>query len=69
VFRNPVSLQAGIGSAVGISGVLLYSLTKQHYEELEKIQSQEANQGKRGARRVPAKKIPVKATSRKRRGM
>eukprot|EP00591_Stephanopyxis_turris_P012506 CAMPEP_0195520062 /NCGR_PEP_ID=MMETSP0794_2-20130614/16019_1 /TAXON_ID=515487 /ORGANISM="Stephanopyxis turris, Strain CCMP 815" /LENGTH=393 /DNA_ID=CAMNT_0040649333 /DNA_START=150 /DNA_END=1331 /DNA_ORIENTATION=+ len=35
VFRNPVSVQAGIGSAIGISGVLLYSLTKQHYEKLE----------------------------------
>ena len=39
VFRNPVSLQAGIGSGVGISGVLLYSLTKQYYE---KIEAQEA---------------------------
>lgn len=38
VFRNQISLQAGIGSAVGISGVLLYSLTKQHYEKLEKEQ-------------------------------
>lgn len=35
VFRNPISMQAGIGSAVGISGVLLYSLTKQYYESLE----------------------------------
>ena len=35
VFRNPVSLQAGIGSAIGILGVLLYSLTKQHYEKQE----------------------------------
>lgn len=35
VFRNPISVQAGIGSAIGISGVLLYSLTKQHYEQLE----------------------------------
>jgi len=35
VFRNPVTVQAGIGSAVGISGVLLYSLTKQYYEALE----------------------------------
>lgn len=26
VFRNPISLHAGIDSAVGISGVLLYSL-------------------------------------------
>jgi solute carrier family 35 protein E1 len=35
VFRNPISLQAGIGSGVGIAGVLLYSLTKQYYESLE----------------------------------
>ena len=35
VFRNPVSLQAGIGAGIGISGVLLYSLTKQYYEKLE----------------------------------
>lgn len=35
VFRNPISLQAGIGSAIGIAGVLLYSLTKQHYERIE----------------------------------
>lgn len=40
VFRNPVSLQAGIGSAVGISGVLLYSLTKQYYERLEATPSE-----------------------------
>ena len=36
VFRNPISVQAAIGSAIGIGGVLLYSLTKQHYEEIEK---------------------------------
>ena len=35
VFRNEISLQAGIGSAVGIGGVLVYSLTKQYYEKLE----------------------------------
>ena len=35
VFRNPISLQAAIGSTVGITGVLVYSLTKQHYEALE----------------------------------
>mmetsp|Transcript_2111 Transcript_2111/g.3870 ORF Transcript_2111/g.3870 Transcript_2111/m.3870 type:complete len:459 (+) Transcript_2111:88-1464(+) len=40
VFRNPVSLQAGIGSAIGISGVLLYSLTKQYYENLERMQQE-----------------------------
>lgn len=39
VFRNQVSLQAGIGSAIGISGVLLYSLTKQYYEKLEALES------------------------------
>lgn len=33
VFRNPISLQAGVGSAIGIAGVLLYSLTKQYYEK------------------------------------
>lgn len=35
VFRNQITLQAGIGSAIGIGGVLLYSLTKQHYERLD----------------------------------
>ena len=35
-FRNPVSLQAAIGSAIGIGGVLLYSLAKEHYEKLER---------------------------------
>lgn len=53
VFRNPVSLQAGIGSAIGISGVLLYSLTKQYYEALEAKEAEESAQkgkgkGKRG---------------------
>lgn len=41
VFRNPISVQAAIGSVIGIGGVLLYSLTKQHYEELEKKQLEE----------------------------
>ena len=35
VFKNPVSVQAMIGSGVGIAGVLVYSLTKQHYEAVE----------------------------------
>lgn len=35
VFRNPVTLQAAIGSGIGISGVLLYSLAKTHYEKLD----------------------------------
>jgi solute carrier family 35, member E1 len=34
VFRNEITTQAAIGSAIGIGGVLLYSLTKQHYEKL-----------------------------------
>jgi len=44
VFQNPISLQAAIGSGVGIGGVLLYSLTKQHYERLEqkKLEEKEA---------------------------
>ena len=41
VFRNPISVQAAIGSAIGIGGVLLYSLTKQYYEELERKKSEE----------------------------
>jgi solute carrier family 35 protein E1 len=36
VFRNPITVQAAIGSVIGIGGVLLYSLTKQYYEDLEK---------------------------------
>mmetsp|Transcript_6687 Transcript_6687/g.8749 ORF Transcript_6687/g.8749 Transcript_6687/m.8749 type:complete len:417 (+) Transcript_6687:335-1585(+) len=42
VFRNPISPKAAIGSAVGISGVLLYSLTKQYYEKLEAIEAEAA---------------------------
>ena len=36
VFRNPITPAAAIGSAVGVAGVLLYSLTKQHYDNLDK---------------------------------
>jgi solute carrier family 35 protein E1 len=32
-FGNHISLQAGIGSAVGLSGVLLYSIATQNYEK------------------------------------
>ena len=35
VFRNELSSATKIGSAVGIGGVLLYSLTKMHYDERE----------------------------------
>ena len=31
VFRTPVSLQTAVGSAIGIGGVFLYSMMKQHY--------------------------------------
>lgn len=41
VFNNPISVQAAIGSVIGIGGVLLYSLTKQHYEELDKKRLEE----------------------------
>lgn len=33
VFRNVITTQAAVGSAIGMSGVLLYSLTKQYYEK------------------------------------
>ena len=39
VFGNEITVQAGIGSGIGISGVLLYSLTKQYYESLEAKQA------------------------------
>lgn len=48
VFRNQISLQAGIGSAIGISGVLLYSLTKQYYEKLEKEKEAKSKQNRWG---------------------
>jgi solute carrier family 35 protein E1 len=57
VFRNQISLQAAIGSAVGISGVLLYSLTKQYYEKLEKEQNNKENKplvGKATNRKEPS---------------
>jgi solute carrier family 35 protein E1 len=57
VFRNPVTVQARIGSAVGISGVLLYSLTKQYYENLENLEIAEAARGKKG--RKPRKAKPA----------
>lgn len=40
VFHNPVSTQAAIGSAVGIGGVLVYSLTKQYYEKQEAMEKE-----------------------------
>ena len=46
VFHNPASLQAAIESGIGISGVLLYSLTKQCYEALEKKELEAAKQKK-----------------------
>lgn len=58
VFRNPISLQAGIGSGVGIFGVLLYSLTKQYYESLE--QKEEVKGKKLGAIKRTVKNKIVK---------
>jgi solute carrier family 35 protein E1 len=48
VFRNPVSLQAGIGSSIGISGVLLYSLVKQRYEAIEAAETAALNKKNKG---------------------
>mmetsp|Transcript_13644 Transcript_13644/g.21091 ORF Transcript_13644/g.21091 Transcript_13644/m.21091 type:complete len:389 (-) Transcript_13644:207-1373(-) len=47
VFHNPISLQAALGSAVGISGVLLYSLTKQYYEKVEAEEVEEKGKKRR----------------------
>lgn len=33
VFRNTITTQSVIGSAIGLTGVLLYSVTKQYYEQ------------------------------------
>ena len=48
VFRNQISFQAALGSGVGISGVLLYSLTKQYYDTLEVTQKQQQGTKKGG---------------------
>lgn len=48
VFRNEITLQAGIGSAVGIFGVLLYSLTKQYYENLAKQEAASSKGSRKG---------------------
>lgn len=48
VFRNPVSLQAGIGSSIGISGVLLYSLVKQRFEAIEAAEAASMNKKNKG---------------------
>lgn len=66
VFKNKISLQAGIGSAIGISGVLLYSLTKQHYEALEKAKAEKEKASKRSSKGGALKvKAPVGRRSRK----
>ncbi|KAL3924125.1 MAG: hypothetical protein SGARI_006092 [Bacillariaceae sp.] len=56
VFRNPISLQAGIGSGVGIAGVLLYSLTKQYYETLEATGRKKSI----SKAKISAKKVSIK---------
>lgn len=65
VFRNPVSLQAGIGSFIGISGVLLYSLTKQHYEQLEAAAAAQEGKGGRNKRAVANNKNKKQAGNKK----
>jgi solute carrier family 35 protein E1 len=42
VFQNSISVQAAIGSAIGIGGVLLYSITKDYYEKVIKLQEASA---------------------------
>jgi solute carrier family 35, member E1 len=61
VFRNPISFQVGIGAAVGVAGVLLYSLTKQYYESKESSTvSRMASKAK-----VAVSKVAVTKASRK----
>jgi solute carrier family 35, member E1 len=43
VFRNHFTTQTAIGSAIGIAGVLLYSITKNHYEKLSTKVSEQAS--------------------------
>lgn len=52
VFRNPITVQAGIGSGVGIGGVLLYSLTKQYYEKQEAAELAAIKSSKKGWKRL-----------------
>mmetsp|Transcript_117412 Transcript_117412/g.336820 ORF Transcript_117412/g.336820 Transcript_117412/m.336820 type:complete len:220 (+) Transcript_117412:3-662(+) len=65
VFRNPITVQAGIGSGVGIAGVLLYSLTKQYYETLE-IEELKASKKGQKAKKItkPAMKVNMPSLKR-----
>jgi solute carrier family 35 protein E1 len=47
VFRNPITMQASIGSGVGIAGVLLYSLVKQYYESIEIEEMKKTKKGQK----------------------
>ncbi len=65
VFRNPITLQAGIGSGVGIVGVLLYSLTKQYYESMEIEQMKTSKKGRKEKIFVkPAMKVKMPSLKR-----
>jgi solute carrier family 35 protein E1 len=57
VFRNQISMQAGIGSAVGISGVLLYSLVKQHYERQDVVVTKDKAKLSSAKQRVPFQRV------------
>lgn len=64
VFRNPITVQAGIGSGVGIAGVLLYSLTKQYYENLEIAEAKKPKGRKGRIVKTPAMKAKLPAKKR-----
>lgn len=60
VFRNPVTVQAMIGSGVGIAGVLLYSLTKQYCETLEVEDMKNSKKGQKLGKFIkPAMKVKI----------
>ncbi len=41
VFRNPITPATALGSAVGIGGVLVYSLLKHHYDRADAAKKRE----------------------------
>jgi drug/metabolite transporter (DMT)-like permease len=65
VFRNEITTQAAIGSAIGIGGVLLYSLTKQHYEKKQLAISSSAVVAKKVSKKAPAASAPTKVAIKK----
>ena len=43
VFKTPMTGMGMVGSAIGIGGVLVYSLTKQHFDALEREEASQSS--------------------------